>query len=241
MSAYRALVAALFGAERRATHRVQQLLTVPQSERGPDWGLEFGGQLPRAAFQRIDDAPVPGPHGFLCWRLSVAGAGGERWRFDVALDHALNDGVGLEIIAPAGGTDVEVRFGELATYRMFGTWRTPPGWNGGMVDNGQEILTQEESIEVAAPNEEYLPPFIRQALRNHLESAGLPGVKVLLVLWPERDDHRDLAFSIERDRCSSQEAYDDLTKSVAWFLPDGYQYLDWDCVSQEMRSPAVPL
>ena len=123
---------------------------------------------------------------------------------------------------------------------MFNSWHTPDGWNGDPQQVGQEVLQRAETIVTAAPNDEYLPQFVRKALRRHLESRGVHGPRVLLVIWPDRGDYRDLVFSIDRSSFSTPAAYENVFQYLSWFLPDGYQYLEWDSIREE-KLRAVPL
>jgi len=223
----------------KANARVQRILAVPTAAYDQDWALQLEEWLPRAAFGGTDGTALPGPSGFDCVHVSVSEDEATGRTFTELVSRALDGGYGI-VVTSEHGTAIEVSFGALATYRMFEDWRAPPGWNGGSVEQGREVLHRAESIVAGAPNEEYLPVFVRRALRRFLESAGVERPRVFLVVWPERSEHRDLVFSVERTAFATPEAYDAFMRSLSWFLPHGYQYLTWDSL-RGARSAATPL
>ena len=211
--------------KRKANRELLRLLQMPSSARAAAaWEAEFERWLPQGSFEGLGGRFAPGPRGYACLHLCVGGGGVS---FPDALDVAVEGAAGM-VIAPGLDTPVEISFGLLATYRMFGALRTPPGWNGGSAELGPGILTKEEPVLTGPPNEDYLPTFVWRALRAHLESVGISDPRVLLVMWPERGDHRDLCFNIERTAFSSADDYGAFMKSLVWFLPDGYTILDSD-------------
>lgn len=114
---------------------------------------------------------------------------------------------------------------------MFYASRSPEGWSGGAVASGSETITQRESVIVASPNFEYLPAFLRKAIRRQLEAVGISQPRVLIVIWPERADHRDLSFNIPQEQFSA-ERYQAIMRSVSLLLPDGYQLVTCETFAQ---------
>ena len=226
--------------KREANRELLRLLQMPSSARtGADWEAEFEAWLPQGSFEGAGGLVAPGLRGIACHHLRVGSDGDGGVSFRDALDAAIDDAAGL-VIAPGLDAPVEISFGLLATYRMFGAMRTPAGWNGGSAELGDHVLSKQERILTGAPNEDYLPTFVRRALRLHLESVGITDPRVSLVMWPERGDHRDLCFNIERKAFSSADDYAAFMDSLVWFLPDGYTVLGSDSLPGP-RSLAVPL
>jgi len=217
--------------------RLKKLLTTDLPKRDASWERKLASWLPRALFDVIAvPEPVLGTLDYLPVSLVDGNAIGQT--FADIVDRALQSGLGITV-AVGGIPAVQMSFSVLATYRMFKNWRSPIGWNGGPVSNGSEIIRRSEVIRTGAPNEEYLPLFIRAAIRRHLESVGVKQPRVLLVMWPERSNHRDLAFSIRRADFAPQ-VYAGLMQSLMWFLPEGYQCIAWEAVEASEAS-AVPL
>jgi hypothetical protein len=218
----------LYGECAAATDRVRILLAVPTAARDAEWATELGQQLPRASFRMLGEAPSIGPNGFPCLPVSTSFYDDAHQGFGGVVQSALDGGFGVVINPNTHGADLEVSFGALATYAMFGAWRVPEEWIGGEVALGIEVLQRSEEIVIASPNEDYLPQFVRKALRRYLKSAGVRDPRVLIVVWPGRGNHRDLAFNIERASFLTSEHYEKFMYSLSWFLPNGYQYVGWE-------------
>lgn len=214
--------------QKESNARVLALLTSQHGTRNATWAHELEQWLPRATFAR--ERTLVDQIGSLNYlRVSVAIDEKSQQSFDDVVRSATDAGCGLSV-AVNGDVALGMSFGVLATYRMFQTWTSPPGWNGGLIPNGSEVLRRSEVIHTGEPTLEYLPLFVRAAVVPHLEALGVHEPRVTLVLWPERSDHRDLAFNIPRSKFTP-EAFADAMRSLMWFLPEGYQCVPWELVA----------
>ena len=109
-----------------------------------------------------------------------------------------------------------------------------------MAKTGSELIAKAEEIEIGKPNYEYLPGYVRTALKRHLVSVGIAEPRVLLVNWPKRKNHKDLVFNVEQSNFSTSEEYLNVMRSLVWFLPNGYQYISWDAI-RNAHATSVPL
>lgn len=218
----------------RTARTVNALLSVDPAMRDAAWERDLEKWLPLARFSAPVSTASTDTMRFL--EASVVEDAMVGVSFENVIHRATEAGSGL-LLSVGGNPAVQMSFGVLATYRMFQDWWSPSTWSGGRLPEGSEVLRRAEKVEIGPPNAEYLPPFIRRALRLHLEAAGIPQPRVLLVHWLERSGHRDLAFNIERAQFSP-EAHDALMESVLWFLPEGYQVVSWDSIAQAEEGSA---
>jgi len=220
-----------------ATSRVRVLLQTDPATRDPAWKKEVEEWLPLARFEDLGSARAAGVGGLDCRSAEIAELDAPGQPFPKVATHALDSGCGL-VLTLHQRPALEIGFGAIATYRMFGAWRSPSGWNGRQLPTGRESLQRSEKTKIGAPNKEYLPPFMRTAIRSYLESLGVVDPRVLLVMWPDRGDHRELAFSLARDHIAPP-AYSQAMRSLLWFLPEGYQCLAWEAVARFESSAAI--
>jgi|GEM_PF-3889005 len=219
-----------------ANAQVERLLgaSVP---RDVEWARELEEWLPRAKFAVSNPEPSPQPPELPYIEATLGQSGTSAESFPELVDRLTTAGAGLTLLI-GGKPAVQIAFGALATYRMFHAWKCPDGWNGDPSPMGREALTRHESLKVGAPNFHYLPDFVRTPLRRHLQAAGVSEPRTLLVMWPERGNHRDLAFSVLPSQFS-RERFQVLMHSLNWFLPQGYQYIAWDAVASSSESSVL--
>lgn len=214
--------------------RLAELLTVPRDGRDARWTEEFLPLIVDAPLAFASDVGT-GPDGFAYVVAQRSQSGGENvstLRREV--EGLTNAGFGVALEPQGQDAAWVFTLGALAGFRMFGHFDEPPGWSSPVPARGvleTEILQQEETAQVGAPNEEYLPLFLRPHLGHFLKHFGVADPYVALVLR-QNGTQRLLAFNIEDE---SVRAY------LRWYLPPGYGWIELDpTLVREMGVTLLP-
>ncbi len=214
--------------------RLAGLLIVPRPKRDERWSREFLVLIVDASLTFTSEVG-PGPDGlpYVVAQRAASGASNvSTLRREVEGLTDAGFGVALE---PQGEVAAWVfSLGSLAGFRMFGDFDEPLGWSSPTRVRGAhetEVLQEEESAQVGAPNEEYLPLFLRPHLGQFLQGSGIPEPHVALVLR-QNGAQRLLAFGTEDDA---------ICRYLSWYLPPGYGVIGLDpTVVRECGVPLLP-
>ena len=201
-----------------------ELLEVPPDQRDEAWASHLRVLLPLANYELFGSTEAAGAIGARCLQARLTARCPGSLTFDEMLAAATEQGLGVVLSTTTSGLKTEVRFGALATLRMFGNWRAPGLWSGAPAPEGLTQIKEATEVMFAAPNFEYLPEFVRSALRVHLAAVGVLEPRVMLVYWPSQE-RRDLVFSVYPELFGSRDEYQAQMHAIIWYLPDGYQIL----------------
>lgn len=215
------------------------LLEAPPERRDDGWADQLRRLLPTGSFLIAGSCEAAGTVGARCVVSRVTESCQGSITFRELLESATEQGSGLLLSATTDGPTTEVRFGALATMRMFNNWRAPGLWSGSPAPEGESRLSEATEVMFGAPNYEYLPEFVRSAIRKHLVAVGVRDPRVMLVYWPSQQ-RRELIFSVYPALFGSRLEYEAQMRAILWYLPDGYQILTAESMAEHM-SAAVPL
>ena len=216
-----------------------ELLEVQPGQRDDAWAGQLRALLPLGNFEVFGSTEATGAVGARCLQARVTARCPESVTFSQLLATATEQGLGLVLSTTTGWPKTEVRFGALATVRMFGNWLAPGLWSGAPRREDMTQIEEPTEVILSAPNLGYLPDFIRSAIRGHLAAAGVSEPRVMLVNWPS-PNRRDLVFSVYPESFGSRDEYQAHLRAIAWYLPDGYHVLAAETMAKHM-DVAVPL
>lgn len=224
--------------DEQATTRCHELLNVPKDQRGEPWIEEFLRVTPEAFLYATDleGKPFRGPDGaYYIGATSTPNESGAGASLLDLLDGLIANGMGFVVNPHLDPPDYVFSFGNLATLKMFGKFAAPETWSGPNLPAGHHELTEETQALIGAPNEGYLPSFIRKPVAEFLRHVGVANPRVVLVHF---EDRRSLAFNLTPDSLERPEGYPQVMNLILWHLPMGYTLLEWN---ESFESASIPL
>jgi hypothetical protein len=201
---------------------LREHFSVPENERGAKWRHRFYDLVETARLKQRDPRIVLGPDGFPYYALDLPddGEDGEIAVADL-VDLATDRGFGIAIEPLDEAAAWVFTCGDLVTRRAFGGYEFP---RVGVVPSEKPtfraVLKRTQRMEVLAPDETLLPPYVRPLLHHyftHTLGIGDPGV--LALVSPDQDPREQLVFRIARDDFETEEQFETAIAGLTWFLP----------------------
>lgn len=224
--------------EDQATAKCQELLAIPKDQRNDDWFEEFLQVVPKAFFfaTDVEGKPFRGPDGaYYLGATSTRNETGVGACLLDLLDGLLSNGMGYVVNPQLEQPDYVFTFGNLATLKMFGSFAAPESWSGAPLASQTQELAEPTEALVGAPNEGYLPSFIRKPIAEFLRHVGVAEPRVALV---HIQDRRSLAFNLTPEALEHPEGYGQVMNLILWHLPMGYTLIEW---SANLDSASIPV
>jgi|GEM_PF-2790865 len=136
------------------------------------------------------------------------------------LDYLIQNRVGIEFLTPTGFRFWYLPFGSVLAWRIYGTPNPPRFWNLPPDVEDRQQLTEIESIWVGQPNEEMLPPSVRDVLRWAMrEQLGIAEPRVGLIRRERDGEAGRLVLSLDPEHFGGEEQCFDAYKFLLWFVP----------------------
>ena len=163
---------------------------------------------------------IVGPDGFRYFALYMPPANEPFDAFCVAhiVAPCLEHGFGCVLNPDKSPPDWVFSYGNLWSLRSYGAFNTTPP--------PTEALTEPKAgrqVMIAAPSEQFFPPFARTVLKTWLEHVGVKNPRVLLIGDAQATPSQSLAFSIYREDFADDQAFNSvLNRLKNWFLPPHY-------------------
>lgn len=219
------------------TEQCYKLLEVPKETRGDGWFEDFLKCVPKAFFYASDPdgKPFKGPDGahYLGGTTTPNSTSTGACIVDL-LPGLIDNGVGFVVNPDLNPPDYVFSFGNLATYKMFGSFTAPEDWSGPRMEEATHVLTEEVQALIGSPSDGYLPQFIRKPLREFLIWVGIEKPRVVLANLPDR---RSLAFNVTTESLKAPEGYSQVMNLILWHLPMEYTLLEWADKFQDASAP----
>jgi hypothetical protein len=140
----------------------------------------------------------------------------------MARDFLLAQGLGV-VIEPGGGQPQWVlSHGDIVQLALLGSLEPQ---TASVQSSGREQLSAAEQVLVGQPSESLLPLATRNVLRNYFSQHGVPDIQICLMsrMTPSGPD-QSIVFDATLERFQSEEHYQGVMQSLAWFLPRHYRY-----------------
>jgi hypothetical protein len=200
-------------------------LSIPEDERGAKWRHRFYDLIETARLRRRDPRIFIGPDGFPYYALDLPDDEDDETEDDIAvadlIELATDRGFGIAI-EPLDETAAWVfTCGDLVTRRAFGGFEFPRiGVVPADTPTFRAVLKETERMEIVAPDESMLPPYIRPLLHDYFtRKLGIADPGVLTLVSPDQEPHEQLVFRIARDDFADEEEFESAIAGLTWFLP----------------------
>ena len=197
-------------------------LGVPEDERGAKWRHRFYDLIDTARLNQREPGIFLGPDGFPYYALELPEEG-EEGEVSVAelIDRATERGFGIAIEPRDEEAAWVFTCGDLVTRRSFGGYEFP---RIGVVPTEsptfRAVMKATEHMEVLAPDESLLPPYIRPLLHEYFtRTLGIADPGVLALVSPDQEPPEQLVFRISHDDFDDEEEFEQAIAGLTWFLP----------------------
>ncbi|RME17806.1 MAG: hypothetical protein D6797_01665 [Bdellovibrio sp.] len=192
-----------------------KLIEILNTSPNPSWEEEFLTHFPKSSLSLLFSEPQVGPD---YWPYLFATITPESKEPSLKVLQWLSQkGIGLAIFKPQ-----KQQPEYIFTYGMI--------WN--FMENGsfiikevqppspQLILEKNEKILAGPPSEKFLPPYVRQILRQFFHDQKIKTPRILVLSKDKK--HYDLCFSLESLGNPPQEEHQGILEAISWFLPPHY-------------------
>lgn len=189
----------------------QTLIQQPESARDAAWENRFLDGFLQARVQVETPEPKTGPDG---WPYLLVRTSPEATE-PVArvLNWLTGRGIGLAVNAHKMVPDYVFTYGMLWNFKETGRFVVPTPERSA-AEPGRKLL-------MGAPTPKYLPPYVREVLREFLREQRFLRPKILVISSEDYKDV-DLAFSLESLGGLGEKDQKTLAEGLAWFLPLHY-------------------
>ncbi|HIX53848.1 MAG TPA: hypothetical protein H9853_02380 [Candidatus Sphingobacterium stercoripullorum] len=207
------------------TVQAKRLLETPLSKRDQHWIKQFIHLLP-FIYLDLDENEVQLQDDGYPYIKAIGCSSSESFSIVENLDLFLENGFGLFIETKQ--VDWFLTFGDLLSYYLNKEFYVDEDhYFDDMDDSGQ--LENEEDMLIGQPAEEILPNFARKHLREFLKHVGINNPKTALLIQKQNGKVlKNLLFNCAPSNFTNQNEYQEVLKSIAWFLPKHYSFLAID-------------
>jgi hypothetical protein len=207
------------------TQDLVDLFSIPKEARDDSWRKGFFKAVPDASLRAKDPQVFLGPDGFPYFFLALPLPAQSFTPFCMThiLDFCVQKGVGTAVF----GNDEQnpewvFSYGDLISYKFYGSFEGDPSDER---HDGQppwkETVQANRKILMGSPAPEFFPPETRQVVKGFLQSNGIPGPGVTLIMDPTLKPTRNLVFNFFTDDFKTEEVYHQLMQKLTWFFPRG--------------------
>ena len=197
-------------------------LAVPDNARGAKWRHRFYDLVETARLRERDPKIFLGPDDFPYYALDVPDEG-EQGTVAIPdlLQLATDRGFGIAIEPLDDAAAWVFTCGDLVTRRAFGGYEFPRiGVARAEEPTFRAVMKQTERMEVLAPDEVMLPPYVRPLLYAYFtRNLGIAEPGVLTLVSPDQEPREQLVFRIARADFTDDAAFERAIAGVTWFLP----------------------
>ncbi len=214
------------------TQIVGELFQIPQDKRDEGWVKKFLASVATASFKSGDPQVIKGPDGFPYFALYLPEPHKEFQCFVIQHmkdDFLLERGLGV-VVQPEGPSAQWVfSYGDILNYHLCGEFYSDPPQAEEPPENSPQN-TEAQKVLVGQPAENYLPKVSRAVLHSYLASFNIQDPKILIMMRPAAAPApeamiQELVFRLSPEMFQSQQQYENILRSLAWFLPRHYRYV----------------
>ena len=191
------------------------LIQQPESRRDQAWEANFLDGIIQNKVQVESDQAKAGPDGWPYLFVRTGPEGQEPVR-DV-IGWLGRQGIGLVVNAHKMLPDYIFTYGMIWNFVETGRFVFPDA----PAPQKDVVYSKDDGWITGAPSEKYLPPYVRQVLRDFLQAQGFLKPRVLVV--SSKDFAQvDLVFSVESLNQVPQAQHATVAEMLGWFLPLHY-------------------
>lgn len=207
------------------TQVLAELFNVLTAKPDEKWQQTFFENVADASFMCGDPQVIQGPDGFPYFELNIPRPNTEFQCFvlrHLKDDFLLQNGFGVVIHPAKSPPDWVFTYGDIVNFHLRNEFYTniPEG-----TLPSEEIITEEEQVLIGQPSQALLPQHTRNVLRVFLKYHGIQDAKLLLMQRQFAGSPQELVFNMTPDKFPSQQQYENVMRSIGWFLPRHYSYV----------------
>ncbi len=193
----------------------ERLVQLPESSRDDRWEKQFLDSILSMKVEVLDSGnTAKGPDG---WPYLRVGTSGGSEPFEKIVRWLAGRGIGLVVNPHKMVPDYVFTYGMLWNFVETGffvsPW-TPPA-------PGQVEIGEENRPVVGPPTDKFLPPYVREILRELLTSQGFANPRILVATNKDYSES-DLVFANESVGSLNASEQRQLAEALSWFLPLHY-------------------
>jgi len=194
---------------------ITELLETDVEKRDLEWEKSFLKALPQAPARVLNPDPQEGPDHWP-YLLVEAGASQDDDTIENVVGWLSTRGIGLAINPSKPSPDYVLTYGMIWNFRERGEFLT----ESSTPKAGLFEIKDGQQLWVGAPSQQFLPPYVRQVLKQFLADQGIYTAKVLMVSTDNK--HFDLCFSVESLKSPPAHEHSNIAEALSWFLPAHY-------------------
>jgi hypothetical protein len=209
---------------------LMELVSIADEQRDAKWEISFFQSLTSTNVKVLSPDPQYGPDN---WPYIMVASDLEASEPTQNLIYWLSEkGIGLVVNPQKDYPDYIFTYGMIWSFRETGLFFRPE----------PPELTKQVSLEpgqklyVGEPSPEYLPPYVRNIIREFLRDQGFLSPKVLMLSTDGLQ--YDLAFSTESIGNPPEAEHESIAEALSWFLPPHYSLV---LISEQNLPPFVDL
>lgn len=153
---------------------------------------------------------------------------------DQQLPSILGQGFGIVINAKNQTPDWVFTYGDIVNYELNDEFYTNESPFSTQTEN--VAITPDEKILIGQPSEAILPKYLKKQLREFLVQFGVKTPKTMLLARNYEDEQQvtqDLVFNFTPTQFATEEAFKEVMRTLAWFMPRHYSFFCIDEMSIE--------
>ena len=191
------------------------LIQQPEFKRNNEWEEDFLKQFAGMKVQIENEKAKNGPDG---WPYLFARTGPQAGEpVPQVIQWLAGRGIGLVINAHKMLPDYIFPYGMIWNYVETGRFQQPET----TARSGEAVYQEGRNLIMGPPTEKYLPPYVREILREFLKAQGFMNPRILVISTPDFSEV-DLMFSVDSLGGLARKDHQILADRLAWFLPLHY-------------------
>lgn len=215
---------------------INALIQTPISERDQKWIASFLENIADANLKLGTPEVIIASDGFPYVQLETVTSNENFQAFVMSkqLPTLLLQGFGIVINAQNTQPDWIFSYGDIANFELNDTFYSDDSVFSKHKEN--VVIGSDEKVLIGQPSDAILPKYIRKQLRDFLQHAGIKSPKTMLIARNFEDEElvkQDLVFNFTPNQFASEQDFQQIGNTVAWFLPRHYSILFIDDMSIE--------
>ncbi len=193
----------------------EKLVQLPESARDDRWEKQFLDSILSMKVRVLGDGGTSqGPDGWPYLKV-VTQEGDEP--FEKIVRWLAGRGIGLVVNPHKMVPDYVFTYGMLWNFVETGYFVSP--WNPPLA--GEVLITPESRPVIGPPTDKFLPPYVRDILRELLKGQGFEDVRILVAASRDYKE-QDLVIALESVGELNASEQRQLAEALSWFLPLHY-------------------
>lgn len=212
---------------------LQQLMQTAFEARDEQWRDSFLSVIDSAILKMSSQEIVIGKDGFPYLQVETVQPEEQFKAFVISqeLPTILQQGLGIVINAQEKHADWVFSYGDIVNLELNDEFYT----DDSIFSKQQANLSiqADEQVLIGQPSDTILPKYLRAQLREFLHHFGLRHPKVMLIARNYEDEAtvtQDLVFNFTPQDFPNRNSFDEVMRTLAWFLPRHYSFF---CVDEK--------